>query len=25
LETRLRNYVEGKRLEFAEPQGDCCG
>ena len=25
LETRLRTYVEGKRLEFAEPQGDCCG
>lgn len=25
LETRLRIYVQNKRLEFVEPQGDCCG
>jgi hypothetical protein len=25
LETRLRLYVDQKRTEFEEPNGDCCG
>ena len=25
LKEVLENYVNQKRLEFVEPQGDCCG